>query len=41
MLVAATVSFLPFLPVVVSPLRSLRELPDDSDHVTNRRPGAS
>ena len=41
MLVAATVSFLPFLPVVVSPLRSLRELPDDSDHVTNRSPGAS
>lgn len=41
MLVAATVSFLPFLPVVVSPLRSLRELPGDGDQVTDRGPGAS
>lgn len=41
MLVAATISFLPFLPVVVSPLRSLREVPDDSDQVTNRGAGAS
>lgn len=34
MLVAATVSFLPFLPVVVSPLRSLHEVPDRSPEVT-------
>jgi MFS family permease len=37
MLIAATVSFLPFLPVVVSRVRSLREIPDprhviDEDH---------